>query len=233
MAERIILKGRPEFLKPIITEILAIHQLLENRDIGEFTGYATDEYVRAKPHSLGLKILYYSAKSPPWKEPGIKLKRVTCDVPSVKKSAVDWTKIKAACGGANGYMWGRFRCTANLDDGRQMQVHGASDSEAEERLKALHALTDTKIVTLSVTEEKKEGVRAADKQLYKESTRVYPAFATIINQEKIVTESNVATLSGNYVRKKARFPLWTESKPHDVDEIILEALKVVGSSPIN
>lgn len=84
---------------------------------------------------------------------------------------------------------------------------------------------------MSVAEEKKEGRRATDKLLYKEPTRVYPAYFTIIHQENIVTESNTATLSGNYKRNKARIPLWTETKPPDADEIIREALRVKGSSP--
>lgn len=230
-AERIILRGRAEMLKPIITEILAIHQILENRDLGEFVGHPLDEYVRAKPQSFRIAVQFYSVASPPWRAPeGQKLTRATYYVPSVSKTKIDWQTIKTACGGANGYMWGRFRATANLNDGRQMQIHGASEDEATDRLKALLALSEANLLTLTCAEEKKEGRRASDKLLYKESTRVYPAYFTIIHQEKIVTESNVATLSGNYKRSKARIPLWTETKPHDANAIIAEAIKVTGAS---
>lgn len=229
MSERIILKGRTEFLKPIITQVLAVHQLLENRDIGEFVGYPLEEFVRAKPQSLNLKILFYSVQTPPWRaEAGKRLVRATYAIPNVDKAAIEWTRIKIACGGDNGYLWGRWRATANLDDGRQMQVHGGSEGEAEERLKALQALSNSEILTLSVTEEKKEGRRAADKGLYKETTRIYPAYFTIIHQEKIVKETNHNFLSGNYKKHKARIPLWVNSKPSNADALVREALRVKG-----
>jgi hypothetical protein len=234
-AERIILKGRSETLKPIITEILALHQLIHDRDIGEFCGYPLDEYVRAKPQRFKLKIVFYSVQSPPWRSlDNSELVRATYHVPFVQRSKIDWQTIKTACGGATGYMWGRFLCNANVQDDegniRKMQVYGATGAEAEQRLKALLTLTDGQILTLNITEEQREGRRAADKKLYKESTRVYPAHFTIIHQEKIVTESNIPTLSGNYRRTKFRIPLWTATKPPDADEKILEALRVRGSS---
>lgn len=235
MEERIVMKGRSKALEPAITQILALHQILRDRDIGEFTGYPLDDYVRAKPQSFHIRVLFYSVESPPWKPPNNqKLVTATYKVPFIQRTKIDWALIKAACGGDNGYMWGRFCCTANVkgEDGsiRQMKVYGNSDTEAEQRLKALWSLTDSSIVTISITEEKKEGLRTIDKLLYKEPTRIYPAYFTVINQEKIVTESNFATLSGNYTRKKSRIALWTSTKPSDADEQIREAIRVKGSS---
>lgn len=234
MAERIILKGRTEMLKPIITEILAIHQLIRNRDIGEYVGQPINEYARSQPKKLKLKLLFYSVQSPPWRnQDGSDIVRATYNVPFVQRSKIDWETIKAACGGTNGYSWGRYRCTATIVDDfgslSQMAVYGSSETEAEQRLKALATLSDGSIASLSVTEEKKVGRRATDKLLYKEATKIYPAYFTIVNQEKIVTESNIATLNGNYFRSKARIPLWTETKPPDADELIQEALRVRGS----
>jgi len=234
-AERIILKGRAETLKPIITEILALHQLIHDRDIGEFCGYPLDEYVRAKPQRFKLKIVFYSVQTPPWRSlDNSDLVRATYHVPFVQRSKIDWETIKTACGGATGYLWGRFFCNASVQDDdaniRKMHVYGATAAEAEQRLKAFLTLTDAQILTLNITEEQREGKRASDKKLYKEATRVYPAHFTIIHQEKIITESNIATLSGNYRRTKFRIPLWTSTKPDDADEKIIEALRIRGSS---
>lgn len=235
MTERIILKGRTETLKPIITEILAIHQLIRNRDVGEYVGQSINEYARSQPKRLKLKILFCSIKTPPWRNAnGSDITRATYNVPFVKRTKIDWATIKEACGGANGYSWGRYRCTANIVDDSgslsQMAVYGSSESEAEHRLKALATLSDGTITSLSVTEEKKEGRRATDKLLYKETIKIYPAYFTIVNQEKIISESNTALLNGNYFRSKARVPLWTDSKPSDADELIREALRVRGTS---
>lgn len=237
MSERIILTGKAAMLKPVITEILALHQLIENRDIGEFVGNTLEDSVRARPQPLKLKILYYNVPSPPWEsyKNNVGVTRVTCNVPFVSRSKVDWETIKTACGGANGYFWGRFCCTANLSDSngniRKMRVYGGSKSEAEQRLRALFTLTNSTIVTLSNTEEEKEGRRATDKHLYKETKQVYPAYFTIVHQEKIAAESNLPTLSGNYRRTKFRIPLWTSTKPVDADERIREALRIRGSDP--
>lgn len=239
MSERIILSGKAAMLKPVITEILALHQLIENRNIGEFVGSTLEEHVRPRPQPLKIKILFYNVPSPPFESSrnNINVTRVTCNVPFVSRSKIDWETIKTACGGANGYYWGRFRCTATLADDqgniRQMQVHGGSKSEAEQRLRTLQLLSDSTIVTLSNTEEEKVGRRATDKHLYKETTQVYPAYFTIIHQEKVVTESNLPTLTGNYRRSKFRIPLWTSTKQSDVDEKIREALRVRGSDPTN
>lgn len=231
MPERIILKGNSALLKPLITEILAFHQILRDKDIGEFVGQTINEHVRAAPQALKLKVLFYSVQSPPWK--AVNLVKATYNVPFINRSKMDWSTIKAACGGANGYEWGRFRTTANITDSsgniRQMQVYGASESEAEQRFRALLTLSEGTIVTLSTAEEKKIGKRATDKQLYKESTRVYPAYATIIHSEKIITESHNATLNGNYYRSRGRVPLWTVTEPPDATETFREALRVRGS----
>jgi len=236
MTERIILKGRAETLKPIITQIMAIHQLIENRDIGEYCGYPIDEMVRGKPQTFKIKLLYYSVKFPPWRETTTKgFIRASYNIPFVDKTKIDWERIKEAAGGANGYMWGRWRATANIEDNgqiSQMQIHGSTENEAEQRLRALLALSEGKIVSLSTTEEKKEGQRTTDKKLYKETTRVYPAFFTIVHSEKIITESKqaTATLSGNYRKTKFRIPLWTTTKPSNADALIREAIRVRGTT---
>lgn len=232
MVERIVVSGKAAFLKPVITEILALHQLIENRDIGQFVGATVEEYVRPKPRDISLRVLLYSTPYPPWRAnlPTERFVTATYNIPDVKRSLIDWERIKTACGGTNGYMWGRFRTTANLSNGRQMQVHGATKEESEDRLRALVAFSEAEIATLSTTEELKEGRRATDKQLYKESTRVYPAYFTVLNQIKIVTETNTGLIDGNYKRQRARIPLWVSRKPSNADALIAEALRVRGAA---
>lgn len=233
MSERIILKGRAETLKPIITQILALHQLIENRDIGEFCGSTLEETVRGKPQPLKLKILFYSVAAPPWKarQASDKFVRATYHVPFVQRSKIDWETIKTAAGGADGYLWGHYRATAGiLHDGAlgQMQIHGSTKSEAEQRLKALATLSEGKIVSISTTEEQKEGEALVNPDLYKETTRVYPAYFTIVHSEKVISEGR-STVRGRYKKDKFRIPLWTETKPSDANELIREALRVRGT----
>lgn len=234
MTERIILSGKAAMLKPVITQIIALHQLIENRDIGEFVGSPIEEHVRARPQPLKIKILFYNVPSPPWEsyKIGVASKRITCNIPFINRSKLNWETIKTACGGSNGYYWGRFYCTANLVDStgnvRQMRVYGGSKNEAEQRLRALQSLTSSNILTLTNSEEEKEGRRAIDRQLYKETTQVYPAYFTIMNQEKVTAESSFLSSNNNYKRNKFRIPLWTNTEPKDADEKIREALRIRG-----
>lgn len=235
MTERIILKGRAEMLKPIITEILAIHQLIENRNIGEFCGSTIEDVVKGSPQPLKLKILFYSVASPPWKavNSSDEFVRATYTIPFINRTKIDWATIKTACGGSNGYNWGRYRATAGIvHNGAlgQMQVHGSTESEAEQRLNELALLSEGRIVSLSTTDEKKITPTATSTNKRKETTRVYPGYFTILHSEKVITESaGRITLRGNYKKNKFRVPLWTDNKPNDADEIIREALRVVGS----
>ena len=222
--------------KPIITEILAIHQLIENRNIGEFCGSSLEDVVKAKPQPLKIKILFYSVAEPPWRapRPSDNFTQATYNIPFISRTKIDWLAIKTAAGGSSGYMWGRWRATAGiLHEGAlgQMQVHGSSESEAEQRLKALAALSEGKIVSLSTTEEKKQGTSATDTDIRKETIRVYPAYFTILHSEKVITEAGRTTPRGTYKKDKFRVPLWTQTKPDDADEIIREALRIRGATP--
>lgn len=230
---RIVLKGRSQLLKPAITELLALHQLLESKDIGQFVGYPIEEFVRVKRQSpLSLDIVWYSVPTPPFQK---RLKderfvRAAYSIPELKRSALDWEKIKTAAGGKNGYLWGRFRATANLSNGSQMQVHGGSEGEAEDRLKALLTLSSAELLTLTIAEEKKEGRRATDKKLFKDTVRVYPAYFTVTNREKVITESNLSTLEGDYHQIEGRVNLWTQEEPPNITEIFTEVLRVRGAN---
>jgi hypothetical protein len=223
MTKEIILSGSEESLKPIISMMIALTQLLEEKDIGQF---------------LGESIVFFSVKTPPWKSPtpGKKLVKATYNIPDVTRKNVDWAKIKKACGGSNGYTWGRFRTTANLDNGRQMQVYGGSKQAAEERLRELAELGTAKILTLTTAEELKEGRRATDSWMYKEDTVIYPAFFSVINSKKIIKASNKnlvtqgrrrSKISGDYLEYGSeRVPLWVDKEPSNAKMIINGAFTV-------
>lgn len=232
--EEIILSGTEETLKPIITLFLALYQLIENRDIGDIVAMPVHEYVRANPLTTKLCITYFSVKEPPYYgKKKDKIIRAIYNVPDVKHGALKWEAIKNAAGGANGYQWGRFKARANLNNGREMSIYGGSAEIAEKQLKQLLTLSNAKIATLSITEEKKEGKRATDQGLYKPSTQMYPAYFSILNSEKIIIESNReqimnarTTMSGTYKRTQTRrVPLWVKEKPGDCDAVIAEALR--------
>ncbi|NEU76950.1 hypothetical protein PI95_031755 [Hassallia byssoidea VB512170] len=242
MADEIILSGSEETLKPIISLLIGVHQLLENRDIGDIVGMPLEEFVRAQPHTIKLTIFWYPNKTPPFSAGhSEKLVRPYCNIPDVDKKKLDWGIIKQAAGGTNGYSWGRFRATANLDNGRQMKIHASTEEEASKMLKNLAELSTAKILTLSITEEKKEGRREQYQTLFKETTKVYPAYFVVINSEKILVESErqrtqkisnlKSTTKADFKRKRTqKIFLWVDKEPELTKEIIREALQVRGSA---
>jgi hypothetical protein len=238
--ERIILAGNEKVLMPQIASALSHYQLLDNKDIGTDLGGFRTEIVRSNPISLQIKIRWYSVTKPPYKDryaPNGVLTKAEYTLPYVKRTAVDWDKIKLAAGGSNGYNWGRFKATCKLkapnDAIHCMVVYGGSEQEAEERLRALVGLTECEILTLNAAEEKKVGRRATNVALHKETVRVYPAWFSVINQQKTLFEENsIQMLRGNYQRSNSpKIRLFTDTKPSGIDEVIAEALRTPGSAP--
>lgn len=240
MSEQIILSGTEESLKPIITLLIGIRQLIENRDVGDIVAMPLQERILAEPQTVKVTIFFHPNKVPPFNFPqgGHQLKPY-CNIPDVDIRKLTWANIKTAAGGTNGYNWGRFLATANMSNRRQMQVYAGSEKEAQERLIALSALSKASILTLSVTEEKKKGRRATNKLLYKETTRIYPTYFCVINNEKILVESErearqkgvKGQLAGDFRRKTTKkIPLWTTKEPGNTKDLIREALRVRGSA---
>lgn len=228
--EIIIMAGPEELIKPDLVAFMADHQLVENRDVGQFVGMPTREYIKAQPLTIALKIVFFSNQKPPfWTKKGDNFVVAECHVPDIDRTKLDWEKIKQACGGRNGYLWGRFRATAKLSNGRQMAIYAASSDEAEDRLKTLVILSTADIVTFSVSEEQKIGQRLKYQALYKETTRIYPAYFTILNRQRVLNEeSAIVTTTGVYKQRSDRIDLWTDSAPLDYQETINELLRTPG-----
>ena len=244
MAGEIVLAGKEKIVlavnrtnyKSVVSQVVANRNLIENRDIGDFVGYPVEDYVRAKPETIKLTVFFFNFKTPPFtQKAGFRFVRATYNIPDVDKAKLDWLTIKNACGGNEGYTWGRFRATANLSNGRQMQVYGGSEEIAANLMRTLAEFSTAKILTLTVAEEKKQGRRAENQRMYKETTRVYPGFFSVLNYEKVVTEEGReysgfnATLAGDFKRTRTKkIPLWVQKEPSNARAIIIEALRVRG-----
>jgi hypothetical protein len=210
-----------------VQQSINTYRMIHNRDVGLVMGLPVEEYTRAKPQSLRVTIDLYSVKHPPFFRNTQDLTWATVTIPDVKRSALEWTTIKTAVGGANGYLWGRFRAVAYLDTGRKIICHAGTEEEAEERIKALLRLTTAELTTLNITEEKKAGERLTKRKLQKETKRVYPAYFTVINRQELLdpTEGRASTRQKNYRDAKARIPLWLDKEPANADARIREVLK--------
>lgn len=235
MSENIRLVGTKQEIEQALLTILNIREQIENRDIGDFVGIPLEEYVKAKPHTIKLTIFYSSNPLPPFRSRrGEKVVTPIYNVPDVNRGLLNWENIKRLAGTGNGYMWGRFRAIANLDNGRQMQVYGGSERAAETRLKELLQLSTAKILTLTVSEEKREGKRAQGMLMEKRNTRVYPIYFTVISTKKVQDETTrqyrkIATTQGAFIRQHTpKIPLWVDREPSNAKDLIRESLRNRG-----
>ncbi|MFQ4134758.1 hypothetical protein PGN35_000390 [Nodosilinea sp. PGN35] len=227
-AETFVLAGPESEVRGQLTTVLTTHQMIESRDVGQIVGQPLNDYVRPRPlDGLRLKFVLYSLKTPPYARMGNqRLVEVSVSVSDVARAKLDWERLLFACGGRNGYLWGRFRAHAVLDNGHPLAVYAGTPAEAEDRLKAFLQLSTAEIRTLSITEEKKEAQRLVNPKMYKETTRVYPAYVTIINRQRtLAADQGRRSREGNFIDKKARIDLWRQTQPADFDEIVRELLR--------
>ncbi|MEO0349490.1 MAG: hypothetical protein AAF282_05500 [Cyanobacteria bacterium P01_A01_bin.15] len=225
--EEIVIAGPENNVKTAITQALVSHQLIQNRDVGQYVGMPVDDYVREKDLSLRIKFQLYSVSAPPYVTVGANaVRRVTITVPDVKRSALDWGQLRLALGGPNGYLWGRWRATARLGKNEYVSVFGATADEAEDRARAIMTLSNSVIQTITVTEERRSDNRLTNPRLQKNATRVYPGHVTIINRQRVlaVDQGRVA-VNGNYIDKQSRFDLWRDTAPENFAADIVELLR--------
>lgn len=210
--ESIILVGNEDQLKLAVQTTLAGHKLVHNRDVGQIVGQPAEDWYRAKPHRRKLTILFTERERPPWQLAGNKSpRRATYTIPE-PKATLDWSQIKKA---AKAYNWGKYRCTANLTNGRQMAVYAASPQEAREKLEDLLSLSTCEILTMSVAEEVLRHNR-----LKKEPTRMFPAYGTVLVRKPTTDRSGRTDIDGNtWDEDHVRFELWTKNEPDSFKKV--------------
>ncbi|MBD2090976.1 hypothetical protein H6F67_14060 [Microcoleus sp. FACHB-1515] len=209
--EFITLRGPQELLKQNVQTAITTHAWVHNRDLGQLVGQPAEDWVRAGMQRRKLTIVFKSKQQPPWKAaPGQpRVKECTYTIPDADLG-LTWQRIKTA---ASHYTWGPFLAYANLDNGRQMAVYGATEAEAERKLRELKTLTNAEILTLSVSQEKDRhpGLR-------KQPIEMYPAYATLLIRRSTAEATGTNDLSGNnYAQELRRMELWPDSEPEGTE----------------
>lgn len=210
--EKLAVTGEEKLVKQTIQTTIGTHRLVYNRDVGQIVGQPAEDWYKAKPQRRQLVICWRDKPAPPWKRPdGNRCKQNTSTIPDAKVG-LTWREVKRVC---DPFTWGKYRCTANLDNGRQMAVYGATETEAERKLRQLLTLSTASLLTLSVTEEKDRNPR-----LRKEATVMYPCFYTLLIRRQAVGLSGRTELDGtSWTEDKARIPLWMDEEPPNISPL--------------
>lgn len=219
--EKFLLAGSELQLRETLPQMLATHEVLDQRDIGVVSTIETSQlFTQAMPLDLYAKIEWRSEK-------GNQGPRPCYQISSVKRSKIgDYDFIRQIAGGPNGYMWGRFKAVASMSDGHFITCYGATEDEAEDRCLALTTLSDADVHLIQVTEEKKAAKRLTTPGLQKEPTRVYPYRLIIVNRDYFSEPrpGAKATKRGYYLPIEARLNLRGATKPLDWDQTIARIL---------
>lgn len=204
--EAIVLAGPQALVQQNVDLVLANHRLVHDRDLGQIIGIPAESFPRARFSVRHLVIVFKGKRRPPWHTAEGRAKEIQYTIPDVKRG-LSWSEIKSI---ARPFTWGPWRCTANLDNNRQMAVYGASASEAESTLRNLLRLSTADVVTLSVTEELQRDIRHI-----KRPTQVYPAYANLVT---VPTDIQGRPIRGDEAlrRERRRIILWTDEEPDDL-----------------
>lgn len=225
--EQIILTAPEELLKNQLVTQYSTYRMVEDRDIGQIAGMSLIDYVRANPQTLRLAIHMFSVQQPPFYRQGAdRIQKAEINIPDVDISKLSWERIKRACGGSNGYVYGNWVCSVRLDNGRSMSVYADSQQNAESRLEAFLELTRANPLTFTCTEELRKGERLKKDQLQKKRVRIYPGYFHVINRKEVIDPTNARTTSRQiYKDRKNRIQLWTDTEPEGTREILQEILR--------
>lgn len=212
--ETILLKGHQPNVIQSVQNALVSHQLIYNRDVGHIVGQPAEDWIRGTFQRRKLTLVFKSREKPPWRPAAgeQRTKEVTITVPQAKRG-LTWREIKTA---AKHWTWGKFRATANLTEGRQMSTYGATESEAESKLREFLTLSSLEILTLSVTQEKDR-----NPTMRKTPTEMYPAYATLLVRRGNTDPDGRTDLSGNtYGEETNRFILWADTEPEGLPVLL-------------
>lgn len=204
--EKILLVGEEKLIRPQIISTISNHRLLHNRDVGQWVGQPADESVRAKFLNRKLVIVFREKEFPPYRMPGGKrCKQAVCSIPDTRPG-VSWKDIKAA---ASAYMWGPWLLTAKLDNGRKIQIHGATKKDCEKKLAQVLKLTTAQLLKSNASQEVVGSARNK-----KKATKMYPSFASVLVRARSQDNEGRTNMRGEvFDEKLIKFELYTEKPP--------------------
>lgn len=235
------LAGTHDQLESAIPQVLNNIQVIGNRDIGIVTGLDdTDLQAKVKPSEIIITITWYNKPKPPYTDKAVKIASLgeklikreysICDV---NRSKLDWNTIKIASGGSNGFTTGETLCRARLNNGRRMMCLGGSQGEAQQIVESLCQLTNAEILYPVSFTERRDFSRSKAQIKRRDSVKMYPAYMVIQTQNLISPNNNSfgnKYKAGQYLKRKARVPLYTDKRPHDWDTILKNLFKLTDET---
>lgn len=201
--ERIIIESPQELLISDTQNIIAHHQLIYNRDVGQIVGMPEQDYVSPRPQRRKLQIIFRGKQEPPWKLPDGKYAMTAeVNIPDVTPG-ITWQNLKTRI---KQYTWGKYRVTAFLNNGRQMRVHAVSYAEGEAQLKEYIQLSTAEIIRFHHGVTSTDNPQDPSKNIVPQV--VYPAYAKLVLGD-IRADGSIRSKS----TQTQRINLWLDEEP--------------------
>jgi hypothetical protein len=201
--ERIIIESPQELLISDTQNIIAHHQLIHNRDVGQIVGMPEQDYVSPRPQRRKLQVIFRGKQEPPWKLPDGKYAMTAeVNIPDVTPG-ITWQNLKARI---KQYTWGKYRVTAHLSNGRQMRVHAVSYSEGEQQLNEYIQLSMAEIIRFNHGVTETDNPQDPSKNIVPQV--VYPAYAKLVLGD-VRPDGTIRSKS----TQTTRINLWGDTEP--------------------
>jgi hypothetical protein len=177
----------------------------------------------------------YNYKEPPYwtKERRKKIIKTEIILENVKRTSVDWNKIKVVLGTSAVITKGEWKCIANLDNGKKLIIWTDTPKEGERFLEKIATLIEPDIIyPLQFTEHIGKGNNKAQK--FKEPNAMYAAHMVIINYDRLSKYESFNNSKGaanpykNPKFEKVKIQLHYDQKPSWVDA---EIAKILDKTP--
>ncbi len=219
--ETLYLAGSQTNLKSVIPQVLAQHQMIRDRDLGDVFQLPPQEYINGRTRqTFTLHLSWHSRKSPPYGTANSKgTQRASCTIHNLKRSSIDWTKIKRIAG-PQGHQFGKFAAIASYENGKRSVIYSNTSQGAVSLMKELLTLSDSEIGNINVTELTNEGKRKITDSQQKGNLFVYP-------QKACITYSVDRADRAREIRS-IKFELWPDIEPPDFKEKVLTLLAPVN-----
>ncbi|MEG4322558.1 MULTISPECIES: hypothetical protein, partial [unclassified Microcoleus] len=201
--------GPEAVLRPAVVQVMATHQMLGNRDVGVLiNGTPVDDYVRPQFQERYLVVEFKERQQPPWvMSDGKRARKRQITIPDVKRG-LTWEKIKLA---AKLYTSGQRLVTAQLNNGRQMQVYATSENEGLQKIEELLALSTAEIVPNGVRDSGYTNPTARRRQ---QPFIVYPSKAVLVWRRRSQDLEGRSDLSDRvWDEQRIEFDLWLGEEP--------------------
>lgn len=239
--ESYLLFGTPLELMTQLSFVMAIHRMVDRRDIGEFVGYPLSEYYKGQAQSdISVVVWLTTKKQPPFYASAYEwFSRRKIEIPLVNKAKLTYKNLRIACNDSIGLDFGEYHARGYLKPPNsekviyQMVCGGDTEDSAKKNLERFLPFTRAKLQGMSINKiDYNEGERAQWKdKLEYNKFKVYPAFIWVNNPQLFASDTKAAnlkkTLVGKQKYKKTKLWLYFDKEPSGWNAQLKESLKTI------